>query len=99
MYARSGEGGECSGNRGPMLIIADWELYHLILKGRSIVSLWRLSGNWNTTTPLLVCYGDIYNDKKEVRKECVCGGGGGREKPSVLGVKREHRKRPGFCSD
>ena len=63
------------GTGGHRRIIAVGELYRLILKGWSIVSLWHLSGDWNTTTPLLVCYGDI------------CTGGG--EKPSVLGKKVE----------
>ena len=59
------------GTGGLKRIIAVRELYRLILKGWSLVSLWHLSGDWNTTTPLLVCYGDIYT--------------GGGEKPSVLG--------------
>ena len=63
-YVRGGTG-------GLKRIIAVRELYRLILKGWSLVSLWHLSGDWNTTTPLLVCYGDIYT--------------GGGEKPSILG--------------
>ena len=50
-------GGVTGGHRQ---IIAVRELYRLILKGRSLVSLWHLSGYWNTTMPLLVCYVDIY---------------------------------------
>ena len=63
------------GTGGHRWIIAVRELYRLILKGWSLVSLWHLSGDWNTTTPLLVCFWDI------------CTGGG--EKPSVLGIKWE----------
>ena len=48
------------GTGGLKRIIAVRELYRLILKGWSLVSLWHLSGDWNTTTPLLVGYGDIY---------------------------------------
>ena len=66
------------GTGGHRRIIAVSELYCLILKGRSLMSLWHLSGDWNTATPLLVCYGDIYT--------------GGGEKPSVLGNKWEHWK-------
>ena len=77
MHVRSGEGEEDQadsvrgGTGGHRRIIAVRELYHLILKGRSLVSLWHMSEDWNTTMPLLVCYGDISP--------------GGGEKPSVLG--------------
>ena len=52
------------GTGGPGRIIAVREMYRLIFKGWSLVSLWRLSGDWNTTTPLLVCYGDMYTGQK-----------------------------------
>ena len=61
------------GTGGHRRIIVVRELYRLILKGWSLVSLWHLSGYWNTTTPILVLYGDIYT--------------GGGEKPSVLRKK------------